>query len=220
MTDELDTLLRQIKKSNKIVTSLVAEYQASVGLFQSPIEVAGKVYFLQPNRFRLDTNSNNREITTIRIGRSIERRLPNRKELWKYDLDDIPQSEPINYGIADLRDPFFLVDTAELIYEGTQEIEMVQTYAFSAPSKGWEKKGLLDTRKGYSIKFQPKRAVARIKVNVDSRTGLLRRLLGVDKQGKELFQASYLNLHINVALDASLFVIGAATESYKVIEAG
>ena len=47
--------IRDIRERAAAVTSFVAEYWASLRQYHSPIEVAGKLSFLQPNMFRLDT---------------------------------------------------------------------------------------------------------------------------------------------------------------------
>jgi hypothetical protein len=211
--------ISDIRERAAAVTSFVAEYRASLRQYHSPMEVAGQLSFLNPNMFRLDTITDNRQITTIRRGRLIERYLVKRKELWKYNLDNLPLTEPINFGVADLRDPFCLVDAAALNYEGTNRKDTVLTYAFSAPMKGLEEKGMLDTRKGFSIRYQPKPLVVRMNLYVDTITGLLRRMSGIDNLGNELFQANYAKIEVNVPMDSALFVMSETAADYKVINA-
>ncbi len=215
MTEEAAGLVREIRRRARTVTSLMAEYQASLKFPLVRLEVVGKIYYLGPDRFRSETKIADEEIVTVRAGQSVQRYIPKRRELWKYSLADLPQTEPVNFGIADLTDPFFAVDEAALVYEG---IEGGSIWLFSADERNSAKRGLLDTRKGFSLRYEPKRPQVRMKLSVDSETGLLRRMTGLDKSGRELFQANYIVKETNVPIDESLFRMDPSSAGFKVID--
>jgi outer membrane lipoprotein-sorting protein len=218
MTDEEASLVRRIRERTRRVTSFVADYRASYNVHLSSLEVTGKLYFLGPDRYRSVTSTDDRKIITIRKGTVVQRYLPARNEIWRYDLADVPQTEPINFATADLRDPFSAIEEADLTHEGTFELESGTTYVFSANVKNSARQGMLDTRKGFSIRYQPKDLDTRVRLHVDYETGLLRRMIGTAKTGKEAFRADYSNLEVNVFLDESLFAIEESTADYRVID--
>jgi outer membrane lipoprotein-sorting protein len=218
VTGETAGLVRKIRERTRRVTSFVADYRASLGFQLVRLEVVGRIYYASPDRTRAETRIADEDIVTIRRGRSVQRYIPKRNETWKYSFDDLPQTEPINFGIADVCDPFFAIDESGLEYHGTTELEESSTWEFSAEVKNWARQGLLDTRKGFSIRYEPKSPRIRITLHVDHESGLLRRLTGVDKTGAELFQANYFVREMNVPMDDSLFVMDESTASYKVID--
>ena len=218
MTDDAAERVREIRARARLVTSFLAEYRASLKFQLVRIEVAGRVYFLGPDRFRSETRIADEEIITVRKGDAVQRYIPKRKEIWKYSFGDLPRTEPINFGIADLRDSFFAVDETELSYEGMADLEGVPTWVFSSRVKNWATQGLLDTRKGFSIRYMPKDPGVRLKLHVGSETGLLRRMTGTGKDGQELFQANYSVKETNLPLDESLFTMDESRADYKVID--
>jgi outer membrane lipoprotein-sorting protein len=183
-----------------------------------PLEVRGKVYFLAPDRYRSETTVNDKQVITIRKGATVQRSLPNRREVWRYSLKDLPGTQTINFATADLRDPFFAVDEDRLGYGGMSSLEGSSVYNFYGRAKRWAKQGSLDTRKGFRIPYQPKDLEVGIRLSVDAETGLLRRMIGQDKEGKDLFVASYANVEVNVSLDESLFSTYQSTSEYRVID--
>jgi outer membrane lipoprotein-sorting protein len=218
MTDEVSMRVRQIRARSHAVTSFLAEYRALLKFQLVRIEVTGKTWFLSPDRFRAETRIADEQIITVRRGHAVQRYIPKRKEIWKYGFGDLPQTEPINFGIADLRDPFFAVDETGLIYEGMADLEKIATFVFSAQVKNWATQGLLDTRKGFSIRYMPKNPGIRVKLHVSSETGLLRRMTGTDQAGEKLFQADYFVTETNIPIDESLFAMDESRADYKVID--
>jgi hypothetical protein len=218
MTEEAAGLVREIRRRTATVTSFIAEYRASLRFPLVHIEVVGNVSYLAPDRFRSETRIAGEQIVTIRQGRSVRRYIPKRHEVWEYTFADLPSTEPVNFGIADLTDPFFAVDEAGLAYEGTAELETGSTYLFSADEKNRARRGLLDTRKGFNIRYEPARPELRLKLNVDRETGLLRRMTGLERTGAELFQANYLMKEINVPVGVALFAMDASSAGFKVID--
>jgi outer membrane lipoprotein-sorting protein len=218
MTEEAARLVREIRNRAHAVNSFVADYRASLRLQLMPLEVTGKIYFLSPDMFRSETWIVDEKIVTVRKGREVQRYIPKRHEIWKYNLDDLPQTEPINFGIADLKDPFFVVDETGLEYKGKLEQGDASNHLFSGAVRNWARQGLLDTRKGFSIRYQQKELKVRIELHIDSITGLLRRMTGVDSAGEELFQVNYVIREANLPVDESLFVLDESTANYRVID--
>jgi hypothetical protein len=218
MTEETAGMVRQIWKISNEITSLVADFHSVYNLQLLPIESSGKLKFLSTDRLRLEATINGKQIISIRKGSLVHRCLPQRNEIWKYDLNDLPQIEPINFGIADLRDPFFAVDELSLQYEGIQDIKGTSTYTFTANLRNWAKQGLLDTRKGFSLRYQPKGIELCLKLHIYRDSGLLRSIIGIDKTGKHMLQADYVIEAINVPLEDSLFAMNESYAQYKVLE--
>jgi outer membrane lipoprotein-sorting protein len=218
MTEGVAGLVRRIRERTRRVSSFAADYRATYNLQQVPLEVVGKIYHLDPDMFRSVTSTNDKKIITVRKGNVVQRYVPARNEIWKYDLSDLPQTEPINFAIADIRDPFFAIDEADLKHEGTFELESGTTYVFSADVKNWVQQGMLDTRRGFSIRYQPKSLDIRMTLHVDYETGLLLRMAGVTRTGRQTFQTDYSNLEVNVFLDESLFAMEVATADYRVVD--
>jgi outer membrane lipoprotein-sorting protein len=218
MAAEVERLVRELREKSKDVTSFVANYISFSRLQLLPIEVTGKLYFLAPDRCRSEALINGREIITIRNGDLVQRYLPNKKEIWKYTLSDLPHSEPINYGIADLRDTFFAVDEKNLEYRGTDVQLGILMHVFTGKVKNWIKKGMLDTRKGFSIPYQPKLPEYTIELMVNAETGLLQRIAGIEKSGKTVLQTEYILQSINAPLEGALFAMEEVAAEYKVVE--
>jgi outer membrane lipoprotein-sorting protein len=218
MTEEEAGLVHGIRERAHRVTSFVADYRATYRMNLASFEVTGKLYFLGPDMYRSVTSILDKKIIVIRKGTAVRRYVPARNEIWRYDLADLPQTEPINFAVADLRDPFFAIAEEDLTHEGTFQLESGTTCVFSAKLKNWERQGMLDTRKGFSIRYQPKELDVRVRLHVDYETGLLRRTTGVTKTGTEVFQADYSNFEVNIFLDESLFAIDESNGDYRIID--
>ena len=91
----------------------------------------------------------------------------------------------------------------------------ILSWAFSANTKSWAKQGLLDTRKGLSLRHQPKPLELRLKLLAYSAVTLLRRMIGVDQRGKELFIADYPIVEVSIPIEESLFDLDALTSAYN-----
>ena len=89
---------------------------------------------------------------------------------------------------------------------------------FSADIRTLAQQGVLDTRKGFSIRYQPKTLPVRMQLSIASETGLLRRMIGNDTTGKPVLQVDYSVEGINVALDGSLFALEESSAAYKSID--
>ena len=217
MTEDVARLVREIRRLSGGITSLVVDFRSQVSLQLMPIQAYGRIHFLSPDKFRSETMVNGKKIITIRSGTSVHRYLPSKMEVWKYDLKDLPQTEPLNLAIADLRNPFILVDEANLEYSGILDESGAATHAFKAPLKNWEKHGLLDTRKGFILKYQPKGLEYRLCLLVDTKTGLLRKLTGTDKTDKQVLEADYTIESTNIPMDESMFALNESTAPYKTV---
>jgi outer membrane lipoprotein-sorting protein len=218
MKDEVERLVREIRTRTANVSSFSANHHSISRMQLMPIEAKGKVLYLAPDKFRAEVMVNGQEIVMIRRGTAIRRYIPKRRETWKYDLQDIPETLPINAGVADLKDPFLAVDEDGLRYEGRMELDGSAVHAFTGDPKNRASAGLLDTRKGFSIRYQPKCLDIRLRLYVDLETGLLRRTIGVDAAGRELLRVDYQVEAVNVPLDEGLFTIDEANASYRQID--
>ena len=218
MTEEVEGLIRELRERARAVDTFIADYSYAYNLQSKPFEATGGMYFLSPDRFRSETSIGNRRIITIRKGTMVQRHLKHRNEVWKYNLNDVPQTQPINFGIANLKDAFFAVDETTLVYKGMSDFENICTYVFHVNAKNWAGKELLDTRKGFSIKYQPKNSVVGIKLSIDCERGLLLNMIGNDATGTEVFQTNYFIREVNIALDESIFVMDESSADYKVID--
>ena len=218
MTDETARIVRELRHQASRVTSFIAEYHASSSLLLFPLESTAKVFFLSPDRCRSEAISNGKQIITIRKGTSVHRCIPDKNEIWRYDLADLPQSEPINFAVADFMDPFFAIDEGTAQYEGIQELSGTSVQFFTGSTRNWSKQGFLDTRKGYSIPYQPKYPQFNLKLYVDAKTGILRRIAGIDRSGKQVLEADYLMQSVNVPLSETLFAMDESRAKYKVVQ--
>ncbi len=194
------------------------EYTSASSLLLFPLETKAKVFFLSPDRCRSEAITNGKQIVTIRNGSVVRRCVPQKNEIWQYNLADLPQSEPINFAVADFMDPFFAADESTVEYEGLEELPDTSVHVFTGSARNWSKQGLLDTRKGFSIPYQPKYPQFNLKMYVDAKTGMLRRIAGVDKGGKQVLQADYLMQSVNVPLSEALFAMDESTAKYKIVQ--
>jgi outer membrane lipoprotein-sorting protein len=218
MTGDLAPLVGQIRSRAAGVVSFAARYRATSRLAATPLEANGTVRFLAPDRFRAEAAINGRQILTVRNGSTVHRHILSRHEIWTYDLAVLPETLPINAGVADLRDPFLAAEERSLEYEGDAELDGRTVHAFVADARNWAQEGLLDTRKGFSIRFRPKGLEARIRLLVDQETGLLRSITGRSLRGEELFQTEYVLESVNGFLDEGLFALDRGTGAYRVLD--
>lgn len=210
--------MRDIRERAATIGSFIAGYESVSNLRTMPLEAKGRIWFLAPDSFRVETLVCGRQIIILRKGSAIRRRILERNEVWKYDLSDLPESLPINAGIADLRDPFFAADVESLRYEGKRELDNATVHAFAGAYRNWARAGLLDTRKGFSIRYQPADLWVRVALSIDVETGLLRRIAGEDGAGNMLFRVDYLVEAVNVPLDEGLFGTEEQDTGYRVVD--
>jgi hypothetical protein len=218
VTEEVAKLVREIRLQASRIKSLVVDFRSVYSLQLMPIEASGTFHFLSPDMFRSEAIVNGREIITIRKGSMVHRYLPRKKEIWTYNLNDLPQTEPMNFAVADLRDPFFAVDELSLEYQGIQDASGTSTHAFTADIKNWAKQGVLDTRKGFSLQYRPKGVEYQLRLHIDVETGLLRRMTGTDKTGKLILQTDYVIESTNAELSESMCAVDESTAEYRSIE--
>jgi hypothetical protein len=218
MTDETARIVRELRHQASLVRSFIAEYRSASSLLPFPLETMAKVFFLSPDRCRSEAFTNGRQIVTIRKGSIVHRCVPQKNEIWRYDVADLPQSEPINFAVADFMDPFFAADESTIQYEGIEKLADTSAHVFTSGTRNRSKQGLLDTRKGFSIPYQPKYPQFNLRLYVDVKTGMLRRIVGADLSGKQVLQADYLMQSINVPLSEALFAMDESTAEYKVIQ--
>jgi hypothetical protein len=218
MTEELQRLIQELRDRSMATVSYAASFTSSYSLQLMPFEAKGTTYFLSPDKHRAETIVKENKIIAIRRGALIYRILSNRKEIWKYDLRGLPQAEPINFAVADLRSPFYAVTEATIEYEGTRKEETFSQHIFTARIGKLTADEVLDTRKGFTIPFQPKALDVQVHLGVDAETGLLRNMTGTAKSGEHVFRAEYVVERINSPMDESLFELDESTATYKVID--
>jgi outer membrane lipoprotein-sorting protein len=217
MTDETARIVRELRHKASKVTSFIADYQSISSLLLFPLETKAKVFFLSPDRCRSEAFTNGRQIITIRKGNIIQRCIPQKNEIWRYDLADLPQSEPINYSVADFSNPFFAADESTIQYEGLERLPGASAQVFFGNTRNWSKHGLLDTRKGFSIPYQQKHPQFKLRLYINENTGILRRIVGIDRNGKQVLRTDYLMQSVNVRLLETLFAFDESTAKYKVV---
>lgn len=218
MDDDQARLVRDIRARAATIESFIAGYESVSNLRTMPLEAKGRIWFLAPDSFRAETRVCGRQIIILRKGSAIRRRILERNEVWKYDLSDLPESLPINAGIADLRDPFFAADVESLRYEGKRELGNATVHAFAGAYRNRARAGLLDTRKGFSIRYQPADLGVRVALAIDLETGLLRRIAGEDGARNVLFRVDYLVEAVNVTLDEGLFGTEEPDVGYRLVD--
>jgi hypothetical protein len=218
MTDETGRLIREIRTRSQKVKSAFGTYESAVRLRLMPLAVQGRFYFMSPKRCRSESVVDKSEIISVRNGDTVERRLPQRKEIWKYNLRELPEELPFNYSIADFCDHFFAVEEHSIISDGPETLGEAAVQKFSAKPRNWPGLGMLDTRKGFSIPYQPKNLEMQMGLYISADTGLLRRLVGTDAAGEVIVQADYHIEGINVALDEFLFAMAESAAAYKSID--
>jgi outer membrane lipoprotein-sorting protein len=215
MTEDVLRLVSQIRERTKLVVSFTADYRSIYHSGVLPFEASGRTYFLRPDRIRSETTVNGKSLVSIRNGSIIRRYSPTGTEVWQYDLKSLPETQPLNFGIADITDPFFAVDVATLQYGGPQD---TMKHAFTGMTRVPTTAGLLDTRKGFVLPYKPKAPQIQVRLLVDVETGLLLEIVGTDKAGSESFKAQFGPHEINCHLDESLFEIEESKSGYRIIE--
>jgi len=215
MTEEVARLLKQIRDRAMLVNSFIADYHCVYHSGPLPYEATGRTYFQRPDRIRSEVSVNGKSIVSIRNGTLIRRYSPAGKEVWQYDLKDLPQTQPINFGIADITDPFFAVDEATLQYVGQPES---MNHVFIGMLGLPVTEGMLDTRKGFSIPYKPRAPQIRVRLVVDAETGLLREMIGTDNAGSESFKTQFGPFEVNCHFDESLFRIEESKSGYRIVE--
>ncbi len=215
MTEDTARLVGEVRARCRKVISLVGRYEGVSRLQVMRLEARGRFSYRSPDKCRSETTINGSEVISVRNGSRVERRLPARKEIWTYDLKDLPQALPINYPIADFGDPFFAADEEGLAFEGQEDLQDGPVLRFAAKQRNWAKQGVLDTRKGFSIPYQPRSLEILLRLYVSRETGLLRRLVGSDASGTVLLQSDYIIEGRDVTLDDSLFALQTSEAAYR-----
>jgi outer membrane lipoprotein-sorting protein len=218
MTEEVSRLIAQIRVRSQQVNSLSTDYHSIYHSGPLPFESTGRMYFLRPDRVRSETTVNGKPLVSIRNGTVVCRYSPIGKDVWRYDLKDLPQSQPLNFGIADVTDPFFAVDEATIQSDGMNEYEGQQAYDFRGRIRAFPGEGILDTRKGFSLQYKPKAPQVQLRLLIDPKTGLLLRMIGTDNNGSESFNVLFKPLEVNGIVDESLFKIEESTTGYRIVQ--
>ncbi len=218
MTEETAGLVREIRDRCRTVVSLVGTFEAAHHLHPMPLETRGRFSFRSPDKARSESITNRSEIITVRNGSRVERRLPGRKEVWKYDLKELPQALALSYPVADFWDPFSAADEESLSYTGQELLGDLLVRRFVASPRTGARAGTLDTRKGFSIPYRSGAAFVQMCLYVCAESGLLRRLIATGSGGREVARVDYFIEGINVPLDESLFALDQSSAAYRSID--
>ncbi len=155
---------------------------------------------------------------TIAVGTRVRKYLPGKTETWEYDLDFQSRMLPLTSDISDLRNPFYLTEESALEYRGQAILQDRPAYHFV--SRLWQPSndGVLDTRKGFTIRYGPKTLNIAIALFVDVGDCLLRRRVGTSADGTKVLEADYRIEAINLSLDESLFDMKEASGAYRKVD--
>ena len=218
MGEDLTELVRQLEARARNVQSFVAEYRIEYHAGPMPFEVEGRMYFMRPDRSRSEARVNGKTIVSIRNGSRVRRYTPGGHEVWEYDLKEIPLSVPLNAGVDDLSSPFAAIDQETLQYEGLEEAQERRRHVFIGRMRRIESEGLMDTRKGFSLRYQQKGPEVRMRMCLDPETGMVLEMVGSDKSGSPSFEKSFNLLEVNGAMDESMFSMEEPGPGYKVVQ--
>jgi outer membrane lipoprotein-sorting protein len=218
MTEDVSQLVSQIRERAAMINSLCTDYRSFYHFGPVPFEASGRMQFLRPDRIRTESTVNGKVIISIRNGTTIRRYSPTGNEMWQYDLKEIPQTQPMNLGIVDITDPFFSVEEATLQYEGLHESEGAKMHTFHGSMRVPSMEGLLDTRKGFSLRYSPQVPRIQLRLFINAETGLLLEIIGTDQAGSESFKASYRPVQVNAAVNESIFELNEPKSGYRIVE--
>ena len=218
MDEECARIVEDMRRLAGAVQSLRASFTSFYSLGMTRFETHGNVFYLRPERIRMEAVVNGKEIVTIRNGPLVQRFAPHGKEVWQYNLKDVPQSLPINFGTLAITDPFVAVDEESLTHDGTRDAGGAKRHAFLARMKAVGSAGSLDTRKGFLLRYEPKAPRISLRLVVDAATGLLLSMTGHDRDGTAVFEALWEPGEINGMMDTSLFRIDALSQGYRIVD--
>ncbi len=218
MNAECARVLGEIRRLAGSVDTLRASYRSFYRLGTSRFETRGTISFKRPDKIRADAVVNGKEIVAIRNGSLVQRYTSQGSEVWQYNLKDLPQFLPINFGTLSIADPFVAVDEESLTYEGSGDANGVRGHVFLSRMKSVGSPGSLDTRKGFQLHYEPRAPRISLRLVVSATTGLLLEMTGRDKEGVTVFEATWEPGEINAVIDASLFRIDESKQGYRIID--
>jgi outer membrane lipoprotein-sorting protein len=218
MSDDVTRLIRQIEERARQVSSFIADYNVTYKSGLMPFEVKGTMHFLRPDRSRSDAMVNGKPIISIRNGSTIRRYSPKGNEIWEYDLKELPLSQPLNSGVDDIVNPFYAVDETTLQYERLENIEGLRRHVFLGKMKSVATEGLLDTRKGFNLRYRLKGPEVQLRLYIDAEIGLLLGMVGSEKSGSPSFEKSFKPLEVNGPIDESLFKMEELKSGYRIVK--
>lgn len=218
MGEDVTELVRQLEARARNVQSFVAEYRIDYRSGPMPFVVEGRMYFLRPDRSRSEARVNGKTIISIRNGSRVWRYSPGGHDVWEYDLKEIPLWVPLNVGVDDLSSPFAAIDRDTLQYEGLEKAEERKRHVFNGTMRRIQSEGLMDTRKGFSLRYQQKGPEIRLRMYVDPDTGMVLEMVGSDTSGSPSFEKFFRLLEINATVDESMFKMEEPGSGYKVVQ--
>jgi hypothetical protein len=215
MTDELAALVERLRVRAAAVTSFTAEFTSTYSINLVPFNAKGTMWYKRPGRFRSEQDMRGSTIVSVRNGVVVERYTEGRPLVWRYNLALLPQTEPMNFPLADPADPFLSVDAESL---QPAEAPDNQTLCFTARGLPAGRGGSLDTRLGFTIGYTPKVPDIQVTLGIDALTGLLVSLCGRGNDGREVFRHERRFTAVNAALEDSLFEIARRSPGSRTID--
>ena len=215
MNVETERLVREIRAHAGTINSYIADERASSRFGPVQLAYTGRSYFLQPDKHRLEATTNGQATVTVAIGPRVRKYLPAKNEIWEYDIDFQSRMLPLASDISDLRNPFYLTDDTGLDFRGKVTLEDHIMYHFVSTLWHPPDDGLLDTRKGFTIRYRPKPLPIAVALFVDVGDCLLRKRVGTTADGTKVLEADYRIEGINVSLDESLFQLNDLHGSFR-----
>jgi hypothetical protein len=122
---------------------------------------------------------------------------------------------PFNSEISDLRNPFYLIEESKLEYKGQTTVHDRPMHHFVSSLWQPPNDGLLDTRRGFTIRYRPKALSIMIGLFVDVNDCLLRKRLGTSTDGSTVLEADYRMDEVNLPLERSLFEMREVTGTMR-----
>jgi len=216
MSDDVARLLGDLEAKARSLRSYVCAYRSDYQSGTIPFHVEGRAFFLRPDKFRSVAQVNGKEIVSTRNGSKVRRYATQGHEVWEYDLKEIPLPTPLNAGVDDLLSPFAFVDRRSLRYEGAEVVGDRVRHVFLGTLRGMESEGLLDTRKGFSLRYRPKVPRFDLRLCVDAETGILLEMTG---SGPSVagFTKSFTLEQVNGSVDESLFQMTGSGVGYRIV---
>jgi hypothetical protein len=205
MSEDVTALMRQLDARAAGIRSFSADYRVEYRSGVMPFTVEGRMSFLRPDKARAEATVNGKPLVAVRNGSRVRRFAPGGGEAWEYDLKEIPLRAPLNAGLDDLSGPFAAVEPGTLRYEGIEEAGGARGHVFVGMMRRVEAEGLMDTRKGFSLRYEQKVPATRLRMRIDPDTGLLLAMAGIDEAGEPAFQKTFSLREVNGPMDESLF---------------
>jgi len=213
MTDETARLVQTLREKARRITTRIMDVESTLDIGPMSFHSVGRLYCAGKDRARLEMRINGQQMVSVRNGEKMQTRVAAKGGTWTYSYG--APHEFLGFILPDAEDPFFLAHEESLRHEGEQAIEGRATHAFTAALKNMGAPGTLDTRKGFTIAYQPKGPAIDLRLLIDAETGLLVGVSGSGRGGRESFSSRYSVRGIDVPIDDALFGVSDSGADFK-----